>query len=47
MILLNLYRHLFFFFNDGILKIPGNKLITRGYKSEVIKLIIVSLIKCN
>ena len=32
-------------FKEGILNIPGNRLITKGYKREVEKLISVSLIR--
>ena len=44
--MLNLYMHsLSLFFKDGILKIPGNKLIMNGYNNDNPKLINVSLIR--
>ena len=37
MILLIIYKYSYFplLFNEGILKIPGNKLITNGYNKEI------------
>ena len=44
-ILYRIFLSLFFAFNDGILKMPGNILIAKGYKFDNTKLINVSLIK--